>query len=74
MRKCDASADGSLGGPRCGKQALYATLLGDRCAEHIEAFRAAARNPNTLINVLAGKVPTAEEIEKKIRPITEGDA
>lgn len=58
-----------LGGPRCGKPAAYETPLGPRCEDCIAGFREMARNPSTMINVLARRTPTDEEIERMIRPL-----
>lgn len=67
---CEAQADRKvLGGPRCGKQATYATPLGYRCTACADQMRADARNPKTLINVIAGRARTEEEIEKLIKAL-----
>jgi len=68
--KCDAAENPKvLGGPRCGKPAIYSTPLGYRCAACIELFKASARNPNTLANVIAGRARTEEEIEAMIKAL-----
>lgn len=67
---CEAQADRKvLGGPRCGKTATYSTPLGYRCTECADHMRADARNPNTLINVIAGRARTEEEIEAMIKAL-----
>jgi hypothetical protein len=67
---CDAAANPKvLGGPRCGKPAIYSTPLGYRCAVCIELFKTAARSPNTLANVMAGRARTEEEIEAMIKAL-----
>ena len=67
---CEAQADRKvLGGPRCGKQATYATALGYRCTACADQMRADARNPNTFMNVIAGRARTEEEIEKLIKAL-----
>jgi hypothetical protein len=49
-----------IGGPRCGKPAVYRSLLGYRCEACAELFREAARNPNSVMNLLAGGAPRTE--------------
>ena len=67
---CEAQADRKvLGGPRCSKPATYSTPLGYRCTECADHMRADARNPNTLMNVIAGRARTEEEIEKLIKAL-----
>ena len=67
---CEAPADRKvLGGPRCGKIATYATPLGYRCTACADQLRADARNPNTFVNVLAGRARTDEEIEAMIKAL-----
>lgn len=62
--------DGQLGGERCGKPAVYDTPLGPRCEACSEEFRRMARDPNTVINILAGgRARTEEEIARLLRPI-----
>lgn len=58
-----------LRAPLCEEDAVAETLLGPKCARHLDEFRAAMADPNAAINVIAGKAPTAEQIEAMIRPI-----
>ena len=67
---CEAPADRKiLGGPRCGQTATYATPLGYRCTGCADQLRTDARNPNTFINVMAGRARTEEEIEVMIKAL-----
>ncbi len=69
--KCEAAADPKiLGGPRCGKPATFSTPLGYYCDDCIERFRAVCRSPLSMINVIAGRARTEEEIARLIKPIT----
>jgi hypothetical protein len=54
---------------RCGKPALFESILGYRCAECADKLRVSMRNSNTLVNVLSGRTRTEEEIQRLVRPL-----
>jgi hypothetical protein len=62
----------SFRAPLCEEEAIAETTLGPRCARHLEEFKAAMADPNTLGNVLAAKGHeprgrTPKEIDAMIR-------
>ena len=59
----------SFRAPLCEEEAVAETTLGPKCAKHLDEFRAAMADPHAMINVLAGHVPTPEQIEAMIRPL-----
>lgn len=60
---------GKLFGPRCGKPATHWTWIGLRCAGCAELLRQALRNPNTVVNVLARRARTEEEIARFVKEL-----
>lgn len=59
-----------LGGTFCGDQPTHETVFGPRCDKHAEVLRQRMRDPHAFLNILAGCVPSEEEIAKRVRPIT----
>lgn len=62
----------SFRAPLCEEKAVAETVLGPRCSRHLEEFRAAMADQNTLGNVLAAKGGeprgrTPKEIDAMIR-------
>lgn len=57
------------GAARCGAPATHEGFWGDLCERCAELSRERARNPLTMINVMAGRARTEEEIARLIRPI-----
>jgi hypothetical protein len=55
----------------CGKPATHLAYEGSKplCPEHAEAMRQALRSPDSLGNVIAGRVRTEEEITLMVRPL-----
>lgn len=67
---CESLADGEpFGGKRCGKPASFIVLGSRKCSECTEVFRKLARSPLMMMNVIAGRPRTDEEIDRMIRPI-----
>lgn len=66
--KCMASADGSLGGPRCGAEPTHDTWVGPRCTKHAEHLRTALRSPSSVANMMLKRARTEDEIAKLVRP------
>jgi len=67
--KCQASADGTIGGRRCGKEATHYSHVGRRCARHAEELREALRSPHTLGSILHGGAYSEEEIARIVVPL-----
>lgn len=51
----------------CEEKAIAETTLGPRCKRHLEEFKEAMADPNTIINVVAGKAKTPKEIAAMIK-------